>query len=74
MTNHDFTKVVGHVLHRPTIFPLPAFMARLVLGEMADELLLSSIRVTPGKLTDAGFQFEQPGLKECLEFELTTPN
>lgn len=73
MTNHDFTKVLGQVLHRPTIFPLPAFMARLMLGEMADELLLSSTRVTPQKLLKAGFQFEQPDLTSCLEHELGTP-
>lgn len=70
MTNHDFTKVLGQVLHRPTVFPLPGFMARVMLGEMADELLLSSTRVVPGKLQKAGFEFHQPGLKECLEFEL----
>lgn len=70
MTNHDFTKVLGQVLHRPTIFPLPGFMARLALGEMADELLLSSTRVTPQKLQQSGFQFQQPSLQECLTYEL----
>lgn len=39
-TNHDFTKTLGAVLNRPTIFPMPAFAARLALGEMADDLLL----------------------------------
>ena len=71
MTNRDFTKTVGSVLRRPTIFPLPAFMARLVLGEMADELLLSSSRVSPDQLVRHGFVFEQPDLKSCLEHELT---
>jgi uncharacterized protein (TIGR01777 family) len=70
MTNHDFTKSVGSVLQRPTIFPMPAFMARLVLGEMADELLLSSIRVEPQQLREHGFQFEQPDLQTCLIHEL----
>jgi uncharacterized protein (TIGR01777 family) len=70
MTNHDFTKTVGRVLQRPTIFPMPAFMARLVLGEMADELLLSSSRVEPQQLLKQGFQFEQPDLQTCLIHEL----
>ena len=70
MTNMDFTKTVGKVLHRPTVFPLPAFMANLVLGEMANDLLLSSTRVIPEKLQQAGFRFEQPDLESCLEYEL----
>ena len=70
LTNAEFTKVVGSVLHRPTLFPLHAFMAKLVLGEMANELLLSSTRVNPGKLLKSGFAFEQPELKQCLEHEL----
>jgi uncharacterized protein (TIGR01777 family) len=45
VTNLEFTKALGGVLGRPTIFPMPAFAARLALGEMADELLLSSARV-----------------------------
>ncbi len=71
MTNFDFTKGVGQVLHRPTIFPMPAFAARLVLGEMADALLLSSARVVPEKLTQHGFEFAQPNLVGCLEHELS---
>ena len=71
MTNYDFTKAVGAVLHRPTIFPMPAFAAKLALGEMADELLLSSIRVEPHKLQSAGFQFAEPDLTSCLKHELS---
>ena len=71
MTNYDFTKAVGTVLHRPTIFPMPAFAAKLALGEMADDLLLSSIRVEPGKLQSLGFQYAQPDLISCLKHELS---
>lgn len=71
MTNFDFTKGLGSVLHRPTLFPLPAFMARIVLGEMAEDLLLASTRVVPEQLTQHGFVFEQPDLKSCLEHELS---
>ena len=69
-TNFDFTKTLGSVLRRPTIFPLPGFMAKIVLGEMAGPLLLASARVTPDALRKAGFTFSQPGLRECLEAEL----
>ena len=69
-TNHEFTKAVGRVLHRPTILPMPAFAAKLALGEMADALLLASARVVPQKLTEAGFQFDHPTLESCLEHEL----
>ena len=70
MTNYDFTKGVGRALHRPTIFPLPAFVAKLALGEMANDLLLSSTRVVPQKLQDHGFRFAYPELVGCLEHEL----
>ena len=70
MTNYNFTKGVGHALHRPTVFPLPAFMAKLVLGEMANDLLLASSRVTPAKLLQHGFEFHFPELAGCLEHEL----
>ncbi len=70
VNNYDFTKTVGAVLHRPTIFPMPGFVAKMVLGEMADALLLSSAHVVPERLQAHGFQFAQPDLKSCLEHEL----
>lgn len=66
VTNEVFTQKLGRVLRRPTLVPLPAFAARLVLGEMADDLLLSSIRVVPQKLQNAGFEFEHPELERAL--------
>jgi NAD dependent epimerase/dehydratase family enzyme len=69
-TNFDFTKTLGSVLHRPTLFPLPAFMAKIVLGEMASELLLASSRVTPAALRKAGFNFSEADLRTCLQNEL----
>lgn len=72
MTNHDFTKSLGKVLRRPTIFPLPAFMAKIILGEMADELLLSSARVVPAALSKHGFTFEHADLESCLRYELNS--
>ena len=64
--NEEFTGIVGRVLHRPTLFRLPAFAARIVLGEMADELLLASARVEPAKLLTAGFRFRRENLEETL--------
>lgn len=66
VTNREFTKTLGRVLGRPTIFPLPAFAARLVLGEMADELLLASQRARPGRLQATGFQSRFPELEVAL--------
>ena len=66
VTNSEFTKTLGRVLWRPTIFPMPAFAARLALGEMADELLLSSTRVDPAKLVAAGYPFRFPELEAAL--------
>jgi uncharacterized protein (TIGR01777 family) len=73
VTNYEFTKTLGKVLSRPTIFPMPAFAARLALGEMADELLLSSTRIVPTKLEQAGFQFAYPQLEPALRHVLRKP-
>ncbi len=69
-TNREFTAAVGHVLHRPTVIPMPGFVAKLMLGEMATTLLLASTRVLPKQLQAHGFEFEQPGLVDCLQHEL----
>ena len=66
VTNEEFTKTLGRVLGRPTIVPLPAFAARLALGEMADELLLASIRVEPKELRRSGYEFRQPTLESAF--------
>ena len=66
VTNREFTRTLGRVLARPTLFPMPAFAARLAFGEMADELLLSSTRVEPVRLSSAGYQFRYPTLEIAL--------
>ena len=66
VTNAEFTNTLGCVLNRPTIVPMPAFAARLALGEMADELLLASIRVEPNRLIESGYEFRQPTLENAL--------
>ena len=64
--NAEFTKTLASVLSRPAIFPMPAFAARLVFGQMGDELLLASQRVEPAKLTASGYVFRQPDLRHAL--------
>jgi uncharacterized protein (TIGR01777 family) len=70
VTNRGFTKTLGKVLGRPTILPMPAFAARILFGEMADALLLSSCRVEPKKLRDTGYQFQHATLESALRHVL----
>jgi uncharacterized protein len=65
--NEEFTKTLASVLSRPAIFPMPAFAARLVFGQMGDELLLASQQVEPAKLLASGFIFQKPDLRKALE-------
>ena len=62
----SFTATLGRVLRRPAFLPLPAFAARAALGEMADALLLASVRARPAALERTGFEFTHPGLGEAL--------
>jgi hypothetical protein len=64
--NAEFTRTLASVLSRPAIFPMPAFAARLVFGQMGDELLLASQRVEPAKLMASGYVFQQPDLRHAL--------
>ncbi|MGA8163974.1 MAG: TIGR01777 family oxidoreductase [Waddliaceae bacterium] len=66
VTNEELTKTLGKVLKRPTIFPLPTFAAKFLAGEMADEMLLSSTRVSPEKLIETGYTFLYPELERAL--------
>jgi uncharacterized protein (TIGR01777 family) len=66
VTNTEFTETLARVLKRPAILPVPAFAARLVFGELADEGILASARVNPTKLDDSGFEFQFPELGSAL--------
>lgn len=61
--NKEFTRALGKALHRPVIFPMPAFVARSAFGEMADALLLSSQRVSSETIERAGYVFKHPTLE-----------
>ncbi|MFH1146264.1 MAG: TIGR01777 family oxidoreductase [Pseudomonadota bacterium] len=64
--NGEFTKTLGRVLSRPTFLNVPAFALRILFGEMADALLLSSTRVDPARLRSSGFVFNHPDLEASL--------
>lgn len=58
ITNYDFTKELGKTLCRPTIFPLPAFVVKMIFGEMGEKLLLNGAAIYPKKLLDSGYSFK----------------
>lgn len=64
--NREFTRILGRVLSRPALLAAPAFALRLLLGEMADEMLLSGARVEPQRLLRSGFRFRHPELEGAL--------
>jgi len=66
VTNRNFTKTLGKILGRPTVLKMPAFVAKTVFGQMADELILASTRVAPQVLTEHGYRFISPNLEETL--------
>jgi len=67
VTNAEFTKTLGRLLKRPTLFGMPAAVARLLFGEVADEMLLASVRAVPERLEKSGFVFRYPGLEGALK-------
>ena len=70
VTNLEFTKTLGRVLSRPTLFPVPAAAVRLAFGEMADEMLLAGARVAPARLTATHYTFRYPDLEAALRHTL----
>lgn len=66
VTNAEFTRTLGRVLHRPAFFAVPAIVLRAMAGEMAEEMLLSSQCVVPRQLIEHGFRFEDEDLEVAL--------
>lgn len=66
VTNADFARAVGHALHRPAFIRTPGFAMRLLLGEMADGLILSGQRAVPARAQQAGFTFKYATLDHAL--------
>jgi len=66
VTNLEFTKTLGKVLSRPTLFSVPETVIKPAFGEMGREILLSSTRVVPNKLLATGYRFRNPDLEGAL--------
>ena len=66
VTNTEFTKTLARVVHRPALFPVPAFALNLMFGEMAQGTLLASQRVVPRQLLAAGYAFRHATLEPAL--------
>jgi uncharacterized protein (TIGR01777 family) len=64
--NAEFSKALGAALHRPALFPAPAFGIRIVIGELADEGALASQRAVPEVLLSSGYQFQHADLASAL--------
>jgi len=71
VTNRVFTKTLGKVLGRPTIFPLPKAVVKTLFGEMGEETVLSDLGVLPKRLTKLGFEWKQPDLEYTLNRTIT---
>jgi len=66
VTNAVFARALGRAMHRPAFLPAPAFALKLLLGEMAEALLLSGQNAVPAKATRAGFQFRYNTVDDAL--------
>jgi uncharacterized protein (TIGR01777 family) len=74
VTNATFAKVLGHVLGRPAVLPVPAFGPKLLVGgDLAQALLFTSAHVQPTVLDEAGFTFAHPALDGALRAVLHRP-
>ncbi|MBA3312429.1 MAG: TIGR01777 family oxidoreductase [Planctomycetota bacterium] len=70
VTNIEFTKTLGRVLHRPTLLPAPSFAVRAMLGEAGNALALSGARVLPARLRERGHAYRFEDLEPALRFLL----
>jgi uncharacterized protein len=67
VSNAQFTKILGQVIRRPTVLPIPGFLIRLLFGEMGQHLLLEGACILPRRLQESGYQFRYADLKAALE-------
>ena len=71
--NQELVRILGEELHRPTMLPFPAWAVGMLLGQMGEELLLTSIRAEPAKLKAAGYRFLYPDLRDAIQRALHSP-
>lgn len=67
VSNVEFTRTLGKILHRLTIFPVPSFGVKLLFGEMAEELLLGGAHAVPARLQETGYRFLFAQLEPALQ-------
>jgi uncharacterized protein (TIGR01777 family) len=73
VTQKEMARALGRALGRPAFLPLPAFVVKMLFGEMGKDLLLASTRVVPKRLTAAGFEFRDSSLDDSMSRILATP-
>ena len=73
VTNAEFTRILGRILHRPAVLPVPAFALRVALGQFADEAVLPSHRILPGVLERTGYRFQHDTAEDALRWATGRP-
>jgi len=73
VTNGDFTRILAEVLGRPAVIPIPRFGPRLLVGDLADALIYSSVRAVPERVLASGYEFRYPDLEGGLRAMLHRP-
>jgi uncharacterized protein len=71
-TNRILSETLGRVLNRPVLMKIPAFMVKVIFGDMADEMLLASTRVTPKVLMEADYNYQDQSLESVLRYCLNS--
>jgi hypothetical protein len=71
VTNEEFARTLGRILHRPVFLKIPAFILRLAMGEIAEAIVGGDTRLKPEKLLAAGFCFDYPDIESALRHELS---
>ena len=74
VTNGGFTRILAQVLGRPAVIPIPRFGPRLLVGDLADELIYASVRAVPERVLASGYQFRHPDLEGALRTMLHRPD
>lgn len=74
VSQHTFSKTLARAMHRPLLLSMPAFVIKMLFGEMGEYLLLKGQRVLPKRLTEAGYQFKYPELSDALTQEFGNKN
>ena len=69
MSQAEFARALASVMHRPLLLKMPAFIIRMLFGEMGECLLLKGQRVVPNRLIELGYEFRYPDLKDALRHE-----